>query len=86
MRAKLYERLMEAQDQVAQALYRRGVTDRQVQAALDAADERLSEDERREDLYLSALTHYVEALGGRVEVRAAFGDDVVVVRRSPGEG
>jgi hypothetical protein len=86
MRAKLYERLMEAQDQVAQALYRRGVTDRQVQAALDAADERLSEDERREDLYLSALTHYVEALGGRVEVRAVFGDDVVVVRRSPGEG
>jgi hypothetical protein len=86
MRAKLYERLMEAQDQVAQVLYRRGVTDRQVQAALDAADERLSEDERREDLYLSALTHYVEALGGRVEVRAVFGDDVVVVRRSPGEG
>ncbi len=86
MRAELYELLMEAQDQVAQALYRRGVTDEQVQAALDAADERLSEDERREDLYLSALTGYVEALGGRVEVRAVFGDDVVVVRRSPGEG
>jgi hypothetical protein len=86
MRAKLYERLMEAQDQVAQALYRRGVSDEQVQAALDVADERLSEDERREDLYLSALTGYVEALGGRVEVRAVFGDDVVVVRRSPGEG
>jgi hypothetical protein len=43
----------------------------------------MSDDERREDLYLSALKYYVEALGGRLEVRAVFGDEAVVVRREP---
>ena len=43
----------------------------------------MSEAERREDLYLSALRYYVEALGGRLEVRAVFGDEAVVVRREP---
>lgn len=82
-RARLYERLMEAQERIAEACYGRGITDEEVQAALDASDERLSEDERREDLYLSALAHYVDALGGRLEVRAVFGDQAVVVHRLP---
>ena len=54
-----------------------------VRTALDTADERLSEAELRGDLYLSALGHYVEALGGRLEVRAVFSDDGIVVRRYP---
>ncbi len=86
VRATLYERLMEAQEQIAHALYRRGVRDEVVQAALDAADERLTADERREDLYLSALAHYVGALGGRLEIRAVFGDEVIVVRSEPDAG
>jgi hypothetical protein len=85
MRTEIYRRLMEAQETVAHALYRRGVSHADVLAALDAVDERISDDERREDLYLSALDHYVAALGGRIEVRAVFGDDQVVVRRSPEE-
>ena len=76
VRARLYERLMEAQDEIAQARYRAGVSDEEVQRALDAVDERLSADERREDLYLAALARYVE-------VRAVFGDEWVVVRRDP---
>lgn len=48
--------------------------------ALDAVDERMSEAERRDDLYLSAITHFVEALGGRLEVRAVFDDTEVVLR------
>ena len=85
MRAELYERLMEAQERIAHARYKHGVEDAVVQAALDTADERLSEDERRDDLYLSALARYVEALGGRLEVRAVFGDEAIVVRREPDE-
>jgi hypothetical protein len=85
MRAALYARLMEAQDRIAHAQYRRGISHEAVLAALDAADERLSEDERREDLYLSALARYVEALGGRLEVRAVFGDEAIVVRREPAD-
>lgn len=79
MRARIYEQLMEAQEQIAHALYKRGVRDEAVQDALDAVDERMSEDERRENLYLSALAHYVEALGGGLEIRAVFGDDNVVI-------
>lgn len=85
MRAQIYERLMEAQEQIAHRLYKRGVSHDVVLAALDAVDENLSEDQRREDLYLSALAQYVEALGGRLEVRAVFADEEILVRREPGE-
>jgi hypothetical protein len=61
------------------------VGDEVVQAALDTVDEKMSEAERREDLYLSALKYYVEALGGRLEVCAVFGDESVVVRSEPAE-
>jgi hypothetical protein len=85
-RAEIYERVMEAQERIARALFKRGVGHDTVLAALDAVDERLSEAEQREDLYLASLEHYVEALGGRVEVRAVFGEDVVTVRRHPASG
>jgi len=86
MRAELYRHLMEAQEQIAHVLYRRGVSHDDVLAALDAVDEELSEDQRRDDLYLSGLAHYVAALGGRIEVRAVFGDEEILIRRSPEEG
>jgi hypothetical protein len=82
-RVKLYAGIMEAQERIARARYRHGVPDEVVQAALDAVDERMSAEERREDLYLSALKYYVEALGGWLEVRAVFGDEAVVVWREP---
>lgn len=82
-RARLYELVMAAQDRIAQDQYRQGVSNETVLAALDAADEQLSEDERREDLYLSVLAHYVAALGGRLEVRAVFGESEIVVRHIP---
>ena len=81
-RARLYQRLMEAEDRIAHTLYERGVTHETVESALDAVDEHMSDDERREDLYLAALGHYVRALGGRLEVRALFGDQTIVVRSS----
>ena len=85
MRAELYRRLMEAQEQIAHVLYQRGVSHDRVVVALDAVDEEISDDQRREDLYLSGLEHYVAALGGRLEVRAVFGDHEILVRRSPEE-
>jgi hypothetical protein len=74
---------MDAQERIAQARYRRGVRDSTIRHALDQVDERLSEDDRREDLYLSALASYVEALGGRLEVRAVFDDEAIVVQHGP---
>jgi hypothetical protein len=79
-RAKIYKRLMDAEERIAHARYNRGVNNETVQAALDAIDENMSAAERREDLYLSALKYYVEALGGRLEVRAVFEDRAIVVQ------
>lgn len=83
MRAEIYRRLMEAQERIAHTLYTRDVSHDDVLAALDAVDEEMSDAQRREDLYLSALEHYVQALGGRIEVRAVFDEDEVLVRRAP---
>jgi len=35
--------------------------------------------ENRDDLYLSTLNEYVEALGGHLELRAVFPDEVVLI-------
>jgi hypothetical protein len=79
LRTELYQRLMEAEDTIAHVLYEKGVTHEVVSAALDAVDERMTDDERREDLYLSALAHYVDALGGRLEIRAVLGEDRILL-------
>lgn len=84
-RAHLYRRLMDAQELIAVRLYRRGVSDRVVQDALDVVDEELSDVDRREDLYLAALARFVAALGGRIEVRAVFDDEEILVRREPAD-
>jgi hypothetical protein len=83
-RVRLYERLMAAQEQIAHARYARGVTDDAILTAMDSAEAVLSEDDRREDLYLASLSAYVEALGGRLEIRAVFPDEDVVLRRNRG--
>jgi hypothetical protein len=80
-RVALYERLMEAQERIAHARYAQGVADDAVLAAMDTAETDLSEDERREDLYIASLSAYVRALGGCLEVRAVFPEETIVVRR-----
>jgi len=80
-RVKLYERLMKAQEQIAQARYERGVTHESVVAAMDAVEAQVAEDARREDLYLASLSAFVEALGGRLEIHAVFSDDAIMVKR-----
>ncbi len=43
-------------------------------AALGVVQGEVSKIEHRSDLYLSTLVEYVEALGGRLEIRAVFPD------------
>ena len=78
-RARLLHRLMEAEERIAQALYARGVEDEVIQAALDAVDARLSTEERRSDLYLASLAHFVRALDGRLEIRAVIGESTITL-------
>lgn len=68
---RLAQRLMEAEDRTANALYDRGMSRQAVEEALDTLEERLSEEDRSEDLFLAALEHYVAALSSEVEGRTA---------------
>ncbi|HEX5193162.1 MAG TPA: hypothetical protein VFW09_10190 [Solirubrobacteraceae bacterium] len=78
-RADVYARLMEAQELIAQHRYKDGATDATIEAALDAVDERLGDDARREDLYLAALAIYIDELGGTLALWAVFADGMVVL-------
>lgn len=53
----------------------RGVTQIQLAAELGRSQGQVSDIERRDDLYLSTLRAYVEALGGRLEVAAIFDEE-----------
>lgn len=55
----------------------RGETQVTVAGTLGVTQGRVSSIERQDDLYLSTLGGYVEALGGRLEVRAVFEDETI---------
>jgi DNA-binding XRE family transcriptional regulator len=51
-----------------------GVTQQELAARLDMTQANVSRIEHERDIYLSTLRHYVEALGGELEISAVFGD------------
>lgn len=53
----------------------RGITQVDVAQRLGTSQGNVSELERRDDVYISTLRGYVEALGGHLELRAVFDDD-----------
>lgn len=86
-RVATYERLMEAQELIAEARSRRGVSQARIEEALAACELDDPEVESEDDLYLHTLARYVAALGGRLEVQAVFPDEIVnLVRDSPPPG
>jgi transcriptional regulator with XRE-family HTH domain len=52
----------------------RQITQARLAESLGANQGEVSKIEHRTDLYLSTLTEYIEALGGRLEIRAVFRD------------
>jgi hypothetical protein len=78
-RVAVYVRLMQAQQQIAEALSAHGVEDGAFANALEAADS-AAEDEY--DIYLGELGRYVAALGGHLELRAVFPEETVTVLRT----
>lgn len=52
---------------------RRGVTQTELADALGVRQPNVSRIERQEDLFVSTLRQYVEALGGELELTAVFG-------------
>lgn len=53
----------------------RGITQVELAARLGKSQGNVSELERRDDVYLSSLREYVEALGGHLEIAAVFDDE-----------
>jgi transcriptional regulator with XRE-family HTH domain len=55
----------------------RSATQRELAERLDVSQANISRIEHEEDVYVSTLRSYVEALGGRLELRAVFDDAIV---------
>lgn len=53
----------------------RALTQSQLAEQLGMLQGEVSRMERRDDLYLSTLTRFVAALGGKLEIRATFDDE-----------
>jgi transcriptional regulator with XRE-family HTH domain len=66
----------------------RGLTQVEIAQRLGRSQGNVSELERRDDVYLSSLREYIEALGGRLELIAVFPEERIPVSlgapRSPG--
>ena len=78
-RARVDERKHAMRDVLALAGLRasREVTQEGLADALGVSQPNISRIEHQNDAYLSTLRSYVEALGGRLEVRAVFDDQTV---------
>jgi hypothetical protein len=65
---------MEAQHRIADACSRAGVTDADVDRALESCEPANPESLSDEELYLGTIARFVQALGGRLDAAAVFGD------------
>ena len=72
-----YKRAMLDALDLAELRESRGLTQRRQAETLGVSQANISRIERQDDLYLSTLSNYVAALGGRLEVSAVFPDEVV---------
>lgn len=77
-RVDAYKRAMREVIALTELRESRGVTQQQLAGALDVTQPNVSRIEHQDDLFLSTLRSYVEALGGRLELRAVFPDQTVV--------
>jgi DNA-binding XRE family transcriptional regulator len=78
-----YARLDEAERRLYEARRRRGITDAEMAQALGVDEERTWSVDHDDDLYLFALARYVAAAGGRLELRAVFPDEAIVLLTEP---
>jgi transcriptional regulator with XRE-family HTH domain len=71
------KRAMRLETALVELRERRGVTQTAVAEALDSSRPNVARIEKELDIRLSTLERYVEALGGRLEIRAIFDDEDV---------
>jgi hypothetical protein len=66
---------MEAQHRIATARSRAGVSDAQIDGAVEACEPANPESLTHEELYLGTIGRFVTALGGQLDVAAVFGEE-----------
>ena len=76
-RVAAYRRIIEAQERIVTARTRAGVTDAEIDAALESCEPPDPESLTPEELYLGTIERFVVALGGRLDVSAVFGEERV---------
>lgn len=69
---------------LAEARRRRGLSQEALAHSLGVSQARVSSIERGTDLQVSTLQSYIEALGGRLEVRAVFPGETISLTAQPG--
>lgn len=69
-----YRRVMEAVMKLTDLRLQRGMTQAQLAELLEVSQANISRVEHQDDLYLSTLRGYIEALGGELEITAKFPD------------
>lgn len=82
-----YGRLCEAEERLYEARRRRGFTDAMMAHALgvDESDASGVGPEGDGDMFLYELGRHVAAAGGRLELRAVFDDEEVLLLREPAD-
>lgn len=71
-----HRRLVDAVGMLSALREARGATQRQIAVAADSTQANVPQIEHTQDIYLSTLRRYVEALGGRLEIAAVFPDEL----------
>lgn len=82
-RVAQYGRLAEAERRFYEARLRRGFDDAEMAAALGVDEDEAWSVDATDELYLFALARHVAAAGGRLELRAVFEDEEVVLLSEP---
>ncbi|MBX3071691.1 MAG: XRE family transcriptional regulator [Thermomicrobiales bacterium] len=83
-RLAIMQRAMEDMLALSEVRDRMDMTQKQVAETLGVSQANISRIEHEEDLYLSTLRDYVEALGGELQVKAVFEDQEIYLA-VPGE-
>jgi len=78
-RMSTYRRVMDAETRLDAVRERRGVDPSAIADALDAIEGDEPGIKVEDDLYLRVVSQYVAELGGRLEVRAVFPDESVLL-------
>lgn len=57
-----------------------GISQRSLAEKLNTQQANISKIEHRQDLFVSTIMHYIEALGGKIEILAHFDDQTIPLK------